>query len=65
MNNKIQLNCKQFHLKDDDIVIVCAECLRACCWHGEFMCDNARDADIVEKTVAELKELGYENEEHW
>jgi hypothetical protein len=34
------------HIEADEDVTVCAECERACCWYGEFMCDNARDANI-------------------
>ena len=58
-------------LGDGDIVTVCAECLRACCWQGEFMCDGARDADITTKTVGQLRELNArpdfdgETEEYW
>jgi hypothetical protein len=63
MNNKLEL-------KDDDLITVCAECLQASCWHGEFMCENAENADITQKTVKELRELKknndwWENEEHW
>jgi len=28
-------------LKDDDKIVVCAECLQASCWLGEFMCDKS------------------------
>lgn len=30
----------------DGKITICAECKRACCWQGEFMCDAAKDADI-------------------
>ncbi len=46
-------------------VTVCAECLCACCWQAEFMCDKARNADITEKTIKELEELNLENPEYW
>ena len=52
-------------LKDDELITVCAECLQASCWHGEFMCDKARDTGIVQKTVKELRELNLEHPEHW
>jgi len=52
-------------LKDDDIITVCSECLQASCWHGEFMCDEARDAGITQKTVRELKELNLEHPDNW
>lgn len=39
-------------------ITVCSECLRACCWQGEFMCDEAYgSAGTVEKTMAELQEI--------
>jgi hypothetical protein len=46
-------------------ITVCAECLRACCWKGIFMCDASRDADITTRTVAELKELDREHSNYW
>ncbi len=46
-------------------VTVCAECLRASCWHGIFMCDKAMGADIVQKTIKSLRKLGLENECYW
>lgn len=50
---------------DERMVTVCAKCLMACCWHGKFMCDKSRSADLVDKTVAELKKLGREHSDHW
>jgi hypothetical protein len=53
-------------LPDDHKVTVCDRCLRACCWHGEFMCDNARTAGTVVRTVKQLREGGYgEHEDYW
>lgn len=52
-------------LKNDELITVCAECYRATCWYGEFMCDKARDAGIIQKTVAELRKLNREHEDHW
>ena len=58
-------------LTDDMLITVCAECLRACCWQGEVMCDNARDADILDRTVASLRKLNAqpyfdgEHEDYW
>lgn len=47
-------------------VTVCDKCFRACCWHGEFMCDGARTAGTVERTVAELRTANHgEHEEYW
>lgn len=48
--------------KDEDrVVTVCAECLRASCWHGEFMCDDAQSANVTKRTVRQLNAL---NREH-
>lgn len=53
-------------LPDDFRITVCSECKRACCWQGEFMCDGARNADIRQKTIGELKSLQpYIDGEHW
>ena len=46
-------------------VTVCADCLRAACWQGVLMCDGARGADTVEKTLDELRALGLEPESWW
>lgn len=50
-------------LLDDFMVTVCSECNRACCWQGEFMCDDAKWAGTREATVAELKDI--KASEHW
>jgi hypothetical protein len=52
-------------IKDEDRITVCDNCLQASCWQGIFMCDEARDAGIVVKTVAELRKLKLENESYW
>jgi hypothetical protein len=52
-------------LTDDTRVTVCDNCLQASCWHGEFMCDEARGAGTIVKTVAELRKLKLENESYW
>ena len=46
-------------------VTVCAECKKASCWHGEDMCDNARDADIVEMRASQLDRLGIEHPDRY
>ena len=46
-------------------ITVCAECLMASCWQGIFMCDESRDADIVEKTREELEAIHLENSSYW
>lgn len=46
-------------------VMVCDKCLRAACYHGDFMCDDAPGAGTVIKTVGELRPLGLEHSDHW
>lgn len=58
LNNYIELN-------ETDLVIVCDECLQASCWLGEFMCEESRDAGTTEKSVKELRKLGYEHSDYW
>lgn len=43
------------------LITVCDRCLRASCWHGEFMCEVSSIAGTVQKTAAELRRL---NREH-
>lgn len=50
---------------DERIVTVCDACLTACCWKGEFMCDDARFAGTTNKRIRELKILGLENPCYW
>lgn len=38
----------------DPVVTVCSLCLRASCWQGEFMCDNAYGANIVRRKISTL-----------
>jgi epoxyqueuosine reductase QueG len=52
-------------LKATDNVTVCDKCFRACCWQGEFMCDEARTAGITVKTVAELRAGKFGEHEHY
>ena len=47
------------------MITICAECLRACCWQGEFYCDEARTAETTEKTIPELRELDLEHPDYW
>lgn len=46
-------------------VTVCDKCLQASCWQGVFMCEEAREAGTVEKTVEELSKLGLEHSHYW
>jgi len=47
------------------LITVCDNCLQASCWQGEFMCERARSAGTVEKTIEELRKLGYEHSDYW
>ena len=38
-------------------VLVCDKCLRAACWYGEFMCDDAVSAGLKVLTVGDLRKL--------
>jgi hypothetical protein len=46
-------------------VMVCANCLCACCWHGEMMCWEAQDADTIMMPVSELRKLNREHSENF
>lgn len=41
-------------------VTVCDNCLRASCWHGEFMCQNSKNAGTVDLPVSTLRALNLE-----
>ncbi len=41
----------------DRKVTVCDSCLCACCWLGDFYCDNAKGAGTVDKTIRELYQI--------
>ena len=47
------------------MVEVCDKCLTACCWYGFFMCDDAKTAGTVFKSIDELRELKKEHECYW
>lgn len=46
-------------------VTVCANCLTAACWQGEFYCEKYKTADITQKTVRELLSLHLEHPSYW
>ena len=50
---------------NDAKVLVCDKCLRACCWYGEFMCDDAVQAGLKILTVGDLRKLDREHEDYW
>lgn len=50
----------------DPTVTVCSQCLRACCWQGEFMCDEARYASTVKRKISTLVKGEYgEHPDYW
>ena len=46
-------------------ITVCDKCLRACCWQGNFMCDEADGAGTQEMTIEELRAGRYGEHESW
>ena len=50
------------NVPNDELITVCSKCLRACCWHGYFMCDEAYEAGTVEKLKGDLIKLKLEHE---
>ena len=50
----------------EEKITVCSECMRACCWQGHFMCDEAYGAaGTVEVEIEKLRELDLEHENWW
>ena len=52
-------------MNQENTVTVCAECLQASCWQGEFMCEKSRFAETIEMTIEELEQLNLESEHYW
>jgi hypothetical protein len=52
-------------IEGDRVIVVCAQCLTASCWHGEFMCDGSDVAGITTRTASELDALNREHPEHY
>ena len=46
-------------------VTVCAACHTASCWHGVFLCNEARRAGTVELSIDELNALALEHPSHY
>ena len=44
---------------------VCDKCFRACCWYGEFMCEDAQTAGTVLFPVSRLRKLNLEHPDYW
>lgn len=50
----------------DPTITVCSKCLRACCWQGEFMCDESQTASTVTRKVSTLVRRDYgEHPDYW
>lgn len=52
-------------MDDTSKVMVCDKCLRAICWYGEMMCDEAVGAGLKVLSVGDLRKLSLEHEENW
>lgn len=49
----------------DYSAIVCSACLRASCWHGEFMCERSRSVGIKAMRASALRALDREDPSHY
>jgi len=49
----------------EQLVEVCDGCLKACCWHGEFMCDNAKNCGTIRVHKDDLRRLDREHSSYW
>lgn len=52
-------------MRDTRKVLVCDACLKASCWYGEFMCDDAVGAGLKIVEIEDLKGLNREHPEYW
>lgn len=50
---------------EEDLISVCADCGRACCWQGYFMCSKAKSSDYIKKSKETLRAEGLEDEGWW
>jgi hypothetical protein len=55
----------QENVESDPLVTVCAACRQASCWYAEFMCDEAKTADVVEVRRSELAKEAREDPHYW
>lgn len=46
-------------------ITVCDKCLRASCWHGIWMCDDAIGAGLIQLPRWKLDELNREHPSHY
>lgn len=49
----------------DPLITVCSECLRACCWLGDFLCDDAAGASTVQIPLSQLRRMSREHPIYW
>ena len=52
-------------MRNENLITVCADCLKACCWQGIYMCETSFNADIMYKTKEELEKLNLEHPQYW
>jgi hypothetical protein len=59
--------CEDATRRGDNLreVTVCAACLQASCWQGEFYCETAKTAGTTRRTVGTLRQLGREDPSYW
>lgn len=50
---------------DTRLIAVCSECRTASCFHGEFMCDRSREADMILVPAFRLETEGREHPNNW
>lgn len=48
-------------MDDNDMIPVCANCLRASCWQAIFVCDQYQTADVIYKRRGDLAKRGLEH----
>lgn len=51
--------------KDARRIRVCANCLCASCWLGEFYCEKYKTAGTKVMTVKELRKINRESPSYW
>ena len=45
--------------------LICDKCLRACCWHGLFCCDEYKEAGLLQATEEQLRRLDREHSDYY
>lgn len=51
--------------EDARLVTVCDQCWQACCFQGEFYCDEYRAAGTHQVRVSDLRKLNLESSDYW